>query len=241
MVFLAACTQINEQFAHLLPEWVAYHTQHGFKNMYIYVNGGQRHWEHVDWLLRTFIAEGLVELIDWNFQAAQGFVHQQTQENSCIQRYRGQAQWVGLLDVDEYFQTVGLHQKATVEAWLQTQDEAKLLGGYQVESCFWGRSRDDSEQFRLDAASPISFGRYRYRASETEHNSREKCLVRPVNVDYFAVHTITAGKAMIRPKPFEEIRMAHFKLPAAWSYDTHDDSLQNWAVLVHQVLEGQTA
>lgn len=234
--FLTACTQVNAQFSHLLPEWVAYHQRQGFQHFYIYANG---HGRHVRWLMHPFVRTGIVDIIDWDLPSPRGatFVHQVSQENSCIQRFARRSKWVGLMDVDEFFHTAGGNNGATVASWLHSQSETNIHGGFQVQSCFWGSATEQSEQARLDVLSPSTLGRYKFRAPAAETDSRQKCIVRPDNVYYFSVHMITSGGTMLQPDPNSDIRVAHFKLPSQHVYDVYDSSLSQWASVVEQDLQ----
>lgn len=234
--FLTACTQVNAQFSHLLPEWVAYHRRQGFQHFYIYANG---HGRHVRWLMQPFVKTGIVDIIDWDLPSPRGatFVHQVSQENSCIQRFVRRSKWVGLMDVDEFFHTAGGNTGISVASWLHSQSENDTHGGFQVQSCFWGSATEQSEQARLDVLSPSTLGRYRFRAPAAETDSRQKCIVRPDNVHYFSVHMITSGGKMLHPDPDSDISVAHFKLPSQRVYDVYDPSLSEWASLVEQDLQ----
>lgn len=228
--FLVACTQVDQHFAYLLPEWVAYHKRQGFQHFVIYTNAVTR---PVRWLMRPFILEGTVSIIDWQFPGQQGkFIHQQAYENTCLRRHAGRSDWVGLMDVDEYFQPVGLHAQHTTAAWLRLRGNSSETNAFQMNTCFWGSSEDVARQQTLDAASPLTLGRYRYRSKEVEKGRRQKVIVRPNKVFYHSVHDVTSGAEMIIPNPDTEIRVAHYKLPSTSIYDTFDMSMAQWAGVV---------
>ena len=233
---LVACTQVNAAFSHLLPEWVAYHLRQGFQHIRVYANGNVR---HVRWLMQHFVTLGRVEVIDWDLPMPRykSFIHQQSQENSCIQRYRHRAEWVGLMDVDEYFQPVGVSSNMTVASWLRRQPNTIPIGGFQFKSFFFGSAPDELQQVRLDALSQVTFGRYQFRAAKFEADSRQKCIVRPDKVDYFSVHMITSGGEMRYPDALHDMRLAHFKLPSRMMYNVLDSSFAEWASLIDQDLD----
>ena len=235
---LVACTQISHSVAHLVPEWIAYHVRQGVDHFDIYVNGEV---EPVYMLLRSYVLAGIVDVVRWDFPGQAGsFLHQQTQQNSCIRRYRQRAQWVALLDVDELLHPVGAYRNTSVATWLRLQQHGHSIGGYQLNTCFWGSSINNTEQQLLDAASHLTIGRYQYRAADVVRDLRQKCIVRPNNVHYFSTHMITSGGEMVSPDPNAEVQIAHFKLPWSCMYDVHDVTLDTWTSLIKSDLKDMT-
>jgi len=96
---LSACTMIRGQSAlDQIPEWIAYHSIVGFEQFYIYANEVRNH---------TKLPLGDKSNVHWiPFQDKLGkkFIMQQAMQNDCIHRARNVSSWVGLFDVDEYFQ-----------------------------------------------------------------------------------------------------------------------------------------
>jgi hypothetical protein len=79
---LAACTEVQGDFKHLLPEWVEYHLLQGYEHLTIFANEDPA---EARALMRPFLEEGRVEVVDWHWPIT-NFMQQEAAENACIQR-----------------------------------------------------------------------------------------------------------------------------------------------------------
>jgi hypothetical protein len=84
-----------------LQEWIEYHRLAGVEHFWMYNNGSTDNWEEV---LDPYIKEGLVEVMYWPTPSPQtSWVMVQVGAfKDGIQRARGQARWVAVIDIDEF-------------------------------------------------------------------------------------------------------------------------------------------
>lgn len=219
---LVACTQVKYFAAHQLPEWIIYHQLQGFQHFYIYVNDEPDKIAAVRDLLAPVTQDGIVTVVDWNWPAhhMHNFQYQQAEQNGCLMRHRGRARWVGLHDVDEYFQPM---VNDTVAGWLAKHGDLEHNGAIQVKSIWFGSHANFSIQDPLDSRGHgLVSGQYVYRSNEIRG---EKLLGRPDGMQYFSVHHITTGGQQHNPDPWKELRLVHYKLPKEHKYTTLDDSM----------------
>jgi hypothetical protein len=209
---LAACTSVTLQFAHLMPEWMAYHaTVQGYDHFYVYINDEAA---PARTLLRAFADAGLATLVDfeWAPQHKGHLVYQQAAENACLLRARGEAAWVALHDVDEFATGPRGNTSSRLADVLPPGDHEGGGGddALRLLTQWYGHNADAQQQAALDAAWPtLVLGRMRT-PGQVVHGSRQKCVMRPRAVRYFNVHTVTAGAPM-REVPPGEARLMHFK------------------------------
>ena len=114
---LAACTMLKsglnryaKRNSDLLLEWLAYHRLQGVGHFLVYAHEDPAELRR---LLAPLVAEGAAAVVDWESppyprpvaRRGEDFVpYQFLQTTSCLHRYRGLAEWVGLFDVDEFAQ-----------------------------------------------------------------------------------------------------------------------------------------
>jgi hypothetical protein len=87
-----------------LKEWIEFHKIVGINHFYLYNNESSDNYLDV---LKPYIEEGIVSLIEWPYSHSQIQAYKHFYEN-----YRNETQWVSFLDIDEficpkYVQTVG--------------------------------------------------------------------------------------------------------------------------------------
>lgn len=238
---MVACTMINLNTMHtdaavalrLIKEWVAYHLIQGFDHFVIYCN---RDFVTVS---EYFIGwRQYVSVLDWEWPHA-GFQHQQAQQTSCIHRFRKRANWVALMDVDEFFQPLvpGKTVKDIVVP-LYSSD----LGAIDVVSHVFQKQQPAEQHISLinrfwqtfqpndDLWSYVSYflhspetANISYNISnetylvtqtwlfQSSHRGHHKCIVIPENVDTFSVHSITAGKKTLRANHETTLRVNHYR------------------------------
>jgi hypothetical protein len=90
---LAVCAIFREE-APFLDEWIAFHHGIGVRHFYLYNNFSSDHFRQV---LATWIARGLVTLIDWPQPVGQLSAYR-----DCIWRARRDCRWIAFLDLDEF-------------------------------------------------------------------------------------------------------------------------------------------
>lgn len=243
---LVHCTQnlVNANASALFPEWIAYHDAVGFEHAFIYANGPPA-------LLETALAplakRGLATVVDWQWpQRYDGrFLFQQAQENSCLVRARGRARWVGLHDLDEFFQPMGGTSVADFVQRLCPVDTNCTAGVLQVQSWFFGAHADAAQQARFTTAAAASrsptLATWRTRADSAFNGGRQKGLVQPAKLMYWSVHKASKGGPTIAIDPARGLRLAHFRQPWTKSFKAVDNSLHNMSLWVDTMLMGAMA
>lgn len=110
-----------------LKEWIEYHRLLGVERFYLYNNDSDDNYREV---LDPYIEQNIVELIEWDSKTAPwhkvtrkrhvGF--QITAFNDCIKRALGKADWVAIIDSDEFIVPLpGVHALHTfLDRALQT-------------------------------------------------------------------------------------------------------------------------
>ena len=232
---IISCTQclVDERYMPLLPEWVAYHILQGIEHIYIYANGPAGRMQA---FLKPFISVGVVTVVDWHWpKKYQGdFAFQQSQENSCLLRARFFAQYVALHDVDEFF-----HPYHGNISKLVLQKSSLPWAALQVRSWWFGGHIDSVQQQHFNKLSDnLTIAQWVSRAPNPVINGREKCIVRPQNVDYFSVHMVTKGGRMHVVDVLHEMRLIHIREPPSMNFSLVDFSLQKLAPKVKTMLRG---
>lgn len=80
--------------AEFLKEWITYHIVAGVDHFYLYNNNSDDNYADV---LKPFIDEGLVHLIDWPYEQGQMSAYE-----DCYNKSRNDTNWLGFIDIDEY-------------------------------------------------------------------------------------------------------------------------------------------
>ena len=77
-----------------LKEWIEFHKIIGVEHFYLYNNNSTDNYKDV---LKPYIEDGVVDLIDWPRQQAQipAYI-------DCVKRFRDTTKWIGFIDIDEY-------------------------------------------------------------------------------------------------------------------------------------------
>ena len=218
---LAVCTMLKSTLtrygkrdADLLMEWIAYHRLQGVGHFLIYAHEEATPLRR---LLAPHIAEGLAEVVDWesppynNPGAHRGseFVpYQYLQTTSCLHRYRGLAEWVGLFDIDEFMQPLApaatvrsavFEAAAAADAKHSNVAALKVAGVYffEKEGRRWGNSSLMTQRhLKRDRKWRFQVG---------------KCFGRPERIQLYQQHFPTMGGAIVELDPERVMRFNHYR------------------------------
>eukprot|EP00277_Geminigera_cryophila_P017367 CAMPEP_0179445836 /NCGR_PEP_ID=MMETSP0799-20121207/29273_1 /TAXON_ID=46947 /ORGANISM="Geminigera cryophila, Strain CCMP2564" /LENGTH=248 /DNA_ID=CAMNT_0021234259 /DNA_START=923 /DNA_END=1669 /DNA_ORIENTATION=- len=187
----------NETGSMLLP-WILYHRMQGVEHFLIYteypISSNQTE------ILRPLVEAGIVSLLNWLWPTKLGFSMQQAQQNSCLYQMRGISKWVALHDIDEFF--VPLSQVRVVE-FLQ-HPKNSVRAGIQTSSAYV--HRNDVFPFQLGDLKASN------KRSKIFAHEREKCIVKPMNIHTFSVHSASWKEGQIhKVSSSNEMRLDHFK------------------------------
>ena len=229
LYFLAACTMVRlgeHTPPELLAEWVAYHILQGFEHITIYTDESP---QNVQGLLRHYIANGSVQVMDWE-SPSPGFHNQQASQNSCLWRYRGLAQWVALHDIDEFLQP--LQEGDTVRSVMERQDNT--IGALVLNNVFFAPSNPSHV---VGNAQRLRTQTWLQRESEPLIGERMKCIGRPEHIDTFSVHVITHGRTSVTAYAKHVLRLSHFKNTPLSQPVPDTSMLQFGEVLLSEVMK----
>jgi hypothetical protein len=231
---IIACTQITAGVAHLVPEWAVYHRLQGFQDILVYVDDDMA---AVQEQLAALVAAGIMQLVHWQWPARyrNKLQFQQAVQNGCLMRARGRARWVGLHDVDEYFQVLPSAGQ-TVAGFLQERADLEHFGTLVANSMWWGSPANSSTQASPAANGSLVMQRYQARSACCEGTMRQKMLANPRGMSYNSVHHITTGGQEHAFNGETEMRLNHFKLPHTRAYEIHDPSFASMAAGVRREL-----
>lgn len=80
--------------ANYLKEWIEFNRIVGIEHFYLYNNNSTDNYLSI---LKPYISEGLVTLIQWPKDQAQMECYK-----DCISKFRNETQWLGFIDIDEF-------------------------------------------------------------------------------------------------------------------------------------------
>lgn len=219
---LSACTMVRGWQRNRLPEWIEYHRIIGFEHFVVY--GNEDDLTELIRVLRPYLDTNLATLIPFNFNMTLfgSFFFQQAGQMDCIYRLRGRSQWVSLQDVDEFFQIMipGTNNLADFLDILRENETD--LGGVQIPNMWFGKPNYKESDFKPKDSSYFYLKEWRWRTYlPTELGAgHQKAIVRPDNVHYFSVHTITAGGKTVSVSvastlddSTKDVRMNHYRDP----------------------------
>lgn len=225
---LAGCTSIQGDAIYRAPEWIVYHLLQGWQHFYIYINESPNAAKIV---LARLILEGFVDVIDYQWPQHDGFMHQQSAENSCILRYRGVARWVSMTDVDEYVQPL---QNNTMSSILHGYHHFTNISSLQFMSVKFGLqeaavAKPDLQLQDLHLRQNVLCLReFVFRAAHVDEHHM-KSIVQPSYVHYFSVHAVTLGLPRILVDPDNLARLVHYKTPIVSRHNVRDTSMCSYA------------
>jgi hypothetical protein len=93
--------------AHNMKEWVEYHKIIGVKRFYLYNNFSDDSYLEI---LKPYIEERLVVLIDWPVEKGQMSAYEH-----CFNNYKEESKWISFLDLDEFVVPV---KTESLDSWL---------------------------------------------------------------------------------------------------------------------------
>lgn len=233
---LVACTQIKASVAHLAPEWVLYHHLQGFQHFYIYVNDELDNIRKVQHHLQPLVDDSIVTIINWNWHPhhMHDFYYQQAEQNACLARQRSRARWVGLHDIDEFFQPM---TNGTVSDWLSKHGDLEHVGALRVNHIFFGSHANSSKQSEhTRRGKGLTISKYVHRAAAMVPD-RAKILARPSSVQYMSIHQVTTGGHSTSPDPWNELRLVHYRSPGEQYYEVLDSSMYVYTDILWEKLK----
>lgn len=125
---LSICA-IFQNEAEWLREWIEYHRLVGVQHFWLYNNNSTDHYKSV---LRPYVQEGIVNLIEWPSPPDQDWTpYQQQAYMDCLRNMRYRTKWLALIDVDEF---IVPKTADTITKMLEPFESRENVGGVML---FW--------------------------------------------------------------------------------------------------------
>lgn len=116
--YLSACAIFRNE-ARFLKEWIEYHRLIGVEHFYLYNNLSEDDFQTV---LKPYIEEGIVELVDWPYQGKTHNGWNRIQRRAywdVVQKKKNETYWLAIIDTDEFIVPI------------ENSDLAQFLKGYE--------------------------------------------------------------------------------------------------------------
>jgi hypothetical protein len=185
--FLSICAIFRDE-APYLEEWIEYHRLVGAEHFYLYNNNSQDHYLEV---LAPYIAQGVVELIDWpsRYVTEDWLSDQIKAHNHCLEKCREETAWVGFIDMDEFILPL---DRADLVFFLSEYADQPEVGGIRINWQLFGTSGlEEIPPDKLLIESLTLKAPWNYETIEDEDdvdNTAIKSIVRPKCVKRFQIH-----------------------------------------------------
>lgn len=131
--YLSAVAIFRDE-ADYLKEWIEYHRLQGIEYFYLYNNLSTDHYASV---LQEYVANGIVNLIDWPHEhnAVESWDQIQTAcYRDAVVRCRNLTKWLLILDTDEFFVPIQHNSFAELLRDLEVKDPREQYASYTF---FW--------------------------------------------------------------------------------------------------------
>lgn len=200
----ASCTAIKgQEYRALLPQWIEHHHNIGVEHIFVYVN---EPFADID----MFYAKPYVTYIPFDYQF-KPFYFQATWQNDCIYRAKNASvAWVGLHDIDEYWQP--LEAPYNMDTVMRDLDPDFDVGMH-VLNTWYGPNPDEYETFDMHKRPGKLLMDYSWKSPD--HRGPWKNIVSPKLVEYYYVHWVT--KEVLGSRPLQKfpwaIQMNHYRRP----------------------------
>ena len=156
---LSICVIFKNE-SRFLSEWILYHQLLGVEHFYLYNNNSGDNYKEV---LKKFIEEGIVTLIEWPYEQAQIKAYKDFYEN-----FRHETQWVSFLDIDEF---ICPRYETNIVDWIKEHDKYPVLVLYWRMFGTAGKLKHDDTKLVIE----------QYNISWDHLYHEGKCLI---NTDY---------------------------------------------------------
>ena len=94
---LAVCAIFKNE-ARWIEQWLEFHLLQGVERFYLYNNNSTDDWREV---LRPYIEAKIVAVQEWPLHPAQANAY-----NHCMRWRKNEAQWIAVIDLDEYLYAI---------------------------------------------------------------------------------------------------------------------------------------
>ena len=98
--YLSMCTSVSKSNVDLVKMWLYYYYYHGVEHVVIMANERYHQWMND---LQTFVAQGVLDIVDMEYPNHKPFCEQQVGLQVCNRHLRYASQFVIYNDIDEFF------------------------------------------------------------------------------------------------------------------------------------------
>ncbi len=228
-VKLAVQTMFHNVGARL-REWLEYYEALGVQRFFLYNHNSTD--AHAT-VLRPFVERGVVVLVDWPFEPAPGDYSRMVQTialNHCISNYGHMAEWLGMVDVDEYVQVRNSAQRLAPlldallsEATVSPNDTRPFIGVQCLEWPFGNEFFEgDGNREAFVQGAMVGHGKERLATRQyvwaalqaSPPGRRSKLWIKPAACRAIqSVHELTWERAVVADAA--RLRLVHY-MPQRW-------------------------
>jgi Glycosyltransferase family 92 len=200
------------KYPRRMIEWVEYHRMIGVDHFFIYYMGNYSSDEGFlmpNFPYLTYLPYNLMDESNF-FDLTKSFRFQKTQQMDAIYRARGLGySWMLMLDIDEYIQfgnmSLKLPEYLTDCLQIHRKTGNPNIGGISIQSTSFGAAHGEPR-------FPDLMIDHIWKRQTMFVGERQKSIVRPNHVDYYAIHGVTSGDFEVHAEP-NIIRIAHYRRP----------------------------
>lgn len=226
-----------------ITEWIAYYKILGATHFYIYDNRSIKR-NKIRRILRPFIEEGSVTLIDWDYPYESGAPDnswrfcQRGQMHHSLYKYGDRTEWMLFIDVDEFIFPVegGKSLVPLLEEYKNNPDVA----GLQFKMIWFGNSGFQT------VPDGLVIENYIHRAPSVLEIGREKCMVKPSLTELLFIHdvkSLSTGTTVVQVPP-DQYRINHYYATSSKrqhrGYTDHNEvedfGMQKFSNLIKKIL-----
>ena len=205
---LGICLLLGLKHIKRLPEFITYHHLVGVERFFLYFHGTKddldKNWRY----FKPFVQRGWVEIIPHHFETndfKDGI--QLGAYNDCLHTAKGVIKWIGILDLDEYFQIQpgsGFHSLVDL---INSHEEYTSLSF----RTFFYVYKGDVQKYVENCEYPSFINDWTL--CKDEHKNRpDKAIHLAMANDYIGVHRHAGRKKAINISTSEGV-LAHYRFP----------------------------
>ena len=251
-----AIAAIFQDEAPYLREWIEYYKLQGAEHFYLYNNLSQDHYDEV---LAPYIANGDVDLIQWDIKPSNWSEWDRLQVavyNHALRKAVHKTKWLAIVDLDEFVvpvvdikKTSKKHSKKVSSKLLKLlahYASNKQIGGICIPWVFFGTSHVPhipSDQLLIETLLLNGGAAAGGNESAIWNQGAYKSIVRPEYVDHipsphYAVYKKGRGHIMMKFNQAQinhywsrdEYFLHHVKIPRRAGWNQSADSVLSWEV-----------
>ena len=207
---LAICALLGVKHIKRVPEFVVYHSLVGVEKIYIYFHGTKddfvTNWNY----FKPFVENGILEVVPYFF-TTKDFQDgiQLGAYNDCLHKSKDKAKWLGILDVDEFFQ---IQTTSRFESLVDLMNFHEEYSSIAFIPYFYAlKNEDDAGKYVENCEYPSFINDWTL--------CRDEHLIRPSKMihstmanDYIGVHRHVGKRHAINVSTSEAV-LAHYRYP----------------------------